>query len=324
MNIDGTYEILECKIAFPPEQECVMEFRPCREYDDYQEGLQTGTAQTNSAMDAERNACNRKKNQCTNSPNDLFTCLTLNGGNTIELTLKTDVYLPSLAEFRFSIPGYMTAVRPDEAEQPSHTWMFSTHDLDSAKSILDQQANVPPLVVLGTIYVDSIVAKGTGVSLQNNRVTVTIRLSTQVEPKAILRIAYPMSFAKDIAASTDDKVTLGDSFPQKSSWRSVENKVFLEFPEDPLLVDTLYTFVITMSNPPISPAKAENIWQIESFTATEEPDNAQDANMLIPGFRIFGNFRENSVAVASSVVSPGVQSIIGVSFQLKSTLPGGG
>eukprot|EP00400_MALV-I_sp_L67-5_P000810 gene810-351_t len=129
-NNDGSYDPIPVDITTPPDSDCVLEFRPCRDYDDYQQALINNPMMQTQDMTAERTSCNRLKSYCEDDINELFTSIAIDGGNKLELTLKTDVILPSQAEFRFNVEGYMTKYRPDDDDAP-HYWKFSTHDLDS-------------------------------------------------------------------------------------------------------------------------------------------------------------------------------------------------
>ena len=166
-------------------------------------------------------------------------------------------------------------------------WHFATRDLDSRKSILNEQKRVQGFRLLGTIYVDLIRASATGVSQSDNRVEVHFRMQQTVPPKAVLRVLYPEKFARDVALAVD-KVSFGDMWPRKFSFRNNGNEIIVELPDEPLNRDIVYTFTVIVTNPPISPAARLNIWRFQTFSSVNNVLEPYDTNLDVPGFRIYG------------------------------------
>ena len=59
--------------------------------------------------------------------------------------------------------------------------------------------------------------------------------------------------------------------------------------------DKELTVAIFMSNPPISPAPEENIWHFE--TRNMGDNSRVDCNFDVPGFKIYGRFRNAQVRI---------------------------
>lgn len=188
------------------------------------------------------------------------------------------------------------------------------------------------------IAVGLIQAEQTSVSNTYNRVVVRFRLEQRVPQRALIKITHPEKFTR-VTSGTERTNVCGSNFapspsiPRRTRICQKENIVELDstddsFPASSVAATEDLQLTITLSNPPISPSREENIWKFESFTVAstaptdsspaEEHLTLVDLNADVQGFAIYGAFR--STRVASRIDSPTVVNMAAISFVLESDL----
>ncbi|CAE8590604.1 unnamed protein product [Polarella glacialis] len=309
-----------CHILRTPNWVCPLEFIPCRTMDEIMAikalGVVLTALQEQQRVDATK-ACTESRGKCVvgGRLSDLITCRSL--GSALELDLATDVVLPSRRLLSFIIQGYNARVLP---LAPSlNTWQFMTRNSDSEKTVLDEKPYVPGTQLIGIIAVDSIVPSSTKVGSIENYVTITLRLTTPCEPRAVLRITHPMDYMRGAnAAFSGPAVSTGVTFPRQLEIRQSQNVIELEAIEETIVAGTALTLTLGMSNPQITPPRQDNIWTFEAFSAQSGTKTLLNCALNITGFKIFGEF--SGAYVTGTVLSPNAQNMVGVWFSLKSIL----
>eukprot|EP00930_Biecheleria_cincta_P055124 TRINITY_DN41486_c0_g1_i1.p1 TRINITY_DN41486_c0_g1~~TRINITY_DN41486_c0_g1_i1.p1 ORF type:complete len:2351 (-),score=301.60 TRINITY_DN41486_c0_g1_i1:61-7113(-) len=306
-----------CHILRTPNWQCALDFTTCRNWQEIEDrpGNLNGEEEENRVLN--RNACLRQRAKCAEGGalSDLVSCKSQ--GSTLDLELSPDVVLPSRRILNFLIQGYNARRQPESAE--ANTWNFMTRNADSEKTVLDAKPKVPGVTLIGIINVDSIVPSNTKVGSIENYVTVTLRLTTQCDPRAVLRITHPMQYLRGAnAAFSGPAIATGYTFPQQIERRQSLNVIELEAIEESYPANTPLVLTLGLSNPRITPRRAENVWTFEAFSLASGQSQRLNVNLNVTGFKIFGEF--SKAAVTATVLSPNAQTIIGAWFSLKSVL----
>jgi len=225
--------------------------------------------------------------------------------------------LPSRRILRFLIQGYNSRMPP--ASDEVNSWHFMTRNSDSEKTTLDEKPNVPGVLLIGIIAVDSIIPSNTKVDSIENYVTITLRLTTQCDPRAILRITHPRDYQRGAnAAFSGPVISTGYTFPQQIEKRQSLNVIELESIEESLPANTPLVLILGLGNPPITPRRADNVWTFEAFSLSSGNQELLNVNLNVTGFKIFGEF--SGAYVTGTVLSPDALNVVGARFSLKSGL----
>eukprot|EP00931_Biecheleriopsis_adriatica_P064212 TRINITY_DN39027_c0_g1_i1.p1 TRINITY_DN39027_c0_g1~~TRINITY_DN39027_c0_g1_i1.p1 ORF type:complete len:2314 (+),score=334.39 TRINITY_DN39027_c0_g1_i1:107-7048(+) len=313
-------KVTACHILRPDNWACAFEFEPCVTMNELDEliaiGVQLSPDQELIRVQ-NRKVCLTMRSKCEPGGrlSDLVQCQSTD--STLDLILAKQVTLPSRRILRFLVQGYNA--RKVAISEEANGWHFMTRNSDSEKTILDEKPHVPGVSLIGIVAVDSIVSSNTKVGSIENYVTVTLRLSTPCDPRAILRITYPMDYMRGAnAAFSGPAVSTGFTFPQQIEKRLSLNVVELEAIEETLPAGIPLVLTLGISNPPITPRRADNVWTFEAFSLSTGTQVRLNANLNVTGFKIFGEF--SGAFVTGTVLSPNAQNIIGAWFSLKSVL----
>eukprot|EP00933_Yihiella_yeosuensis_P044196 TRINITY_DN39290_c0_g1_i1.p1 TRINITY_DN39290_c0_g1~~TRINITY_DN39290_c0_g1_i1.p1 ORF type:complete len:1135 (-),score=188.56 TRINITY_DN39290_c0_g1_i1:127-3045(-) len=309
-----------CHILRPPDWQCPFDFASCLKKDYLEELKEIGVTLT-MAQEAERvrvtKECAKWVARCEpgGQLSEIISCTSV--GSDIVLELADSVTLPTMRTLKFLIQGYNSRIPPPD---PSfNTWYFATRNSDSEKTRLDEKPRVPGVDLIGIIQLLSIVPSNAKVGSIENYVTITIRLDTPCDPRAILRITHPHDFTRGAnAAFSGPAVSTGITFPRQIEKRQSLNVIELEAIEEVLPAKTNLVVTIGLSNPPITPRRAANIWTLEAFSLASGAKVRLNCNLNMTGFKIFGEMGQ--AFVTGTVLSPNAQNIIGVWFSLKSQL----
>jgi hypothetical protein len=324
-----------CNVMRTEDFTCTVSFAKCDELNEILALQTAATAGSGPAIPQNlEKECNQYLEKCnTENIGELFPCIHYQEWHkeekkwlsVLEITLAPGVSLKGSTGqfFEFIVTGYNTLYKPQS--QKDNTWHFITRNADSTKTTLDEKAEVPGFELLGVIYVDLMQPSRTKVSTSENRVTLFVRLSTTVQPRAQLVIRHPEQFVKDVSLASQKRgiETKEPAIPRKAIKTHENNRILIELAEDSLVRDTTLEITVTLSNPPISPAEEYNIWKFETFNiAGQRSPKRLDCNLDVPGFRIFGEFRKiPPPQIVSHIPAPGQKNIIGVWFVLESPLP---
>jgi len=294
---------------------CPLDFAPCIQ-------LFRPECQLSPTCYAENdNKCNRWKQKCdTGDLSELFTCVSY--GSNLEITFQPDVLLPAMTLFRFDVQGYNTRYANEDKDAPNHggDWRFVTRDRDSEKTTLDKKESVPGISLMGVIYVDSIKPSDTKIAVVENRVKITLRLTMQVQPRALLRITHPTAFMRNANAAFEGAlIECGVNFPRSVDKRTSLNIIELEAIEEAFPADLPLDVTVSLSNPEISPPNLQNIWTFQTSSFATGVEVKQNTNLNVSGFKIFGEFA--NAQITGAVLSPTAKNIVGAWFILKSALP---
>lgn len=306
-----------CHILRTENWQCALDFTSCRiwqELEDRPGGLNFEDEQSRIVN---RAACAKQRARCAEGGtlSDLVSCKS--HGSTLDLELAPDVVLPSRRILNFLVQGYNARRQPESAE--ANTWNFMTRNSDSEKTILDAKPTVPGVSLIGIIHVASIVPSNTKVGSIENYVTITLRLTTQCDPRAVLRITHPMEYMRGAnAAFSGPAIATGYTFPQQIERRQSLNTIELEAIEESYAANTPLVLTLGLSNPRITPRRADNVWTFEAFSLASGTQERLNVNLNVTGFKIFGEF--SKAAVTATVLSPNAQTIVGAWFSLKSVL----
>lgn len=299
---------------------CALEFTPCVIMDELDELRTLGMVLSPSQEDAwrtNRTLCLDMRSKCDPGGrlSDLISCESQ--GSTLDLYVAPQVFLPSRRIFRFLIQGYNARNPPTSAA--ANSWHFMTRNSDSEKTILDEKPQVPGVSLIGIVSVDSIVPSNTKVSSIENYVTVTLRLATQCDPRAILRIKFPVEYMRgENAAFSGPAIQTGFTFPQQVERRQSLNTIELEAIEEGYPADIPLVVILGLSNPEISPTRVNNIWTFEAFSLSTGEEQLLNVNLNVTGFKIFGEF--SGAYVTGTVLSPLATNVVGIWLNLKSPL----
>jgi hypothetical protein len=258
--------------------------------------------------------CDRLRAECdANNLENILTCQST--GHVLEITLTKRVFVPPGTLVRLSVPGYNTLLQGERTMINDGLWHFVTRNADSVKTPLDEKSikEENAFQLSGVIFVTRIEPAVTKVSEADNEVSVIIRLTTELLAPGKLRVEYPHQFSHD--AGGERRVTTGDGF-RRVTTDHTGNVVEITSQDDPLPRDRSLYFSIFMSNPGISPPPEENIWFFETISMQDK--KRVDCNFDVPGFKIYGTFR--NAAVAASILAPDVANIVGIWFVLDSDL----
>ncbi|CAJ1360951.1 unnamed protein product [Effrenium voratum] len=176
---------------------CSLEFEPCVIMNELDElitlGMVLSIAQETARV-GNRTICLDLRAKCDEGGrlSDLISCQSQ--GSTLDLYIAPMVYVPSRRVFRFLIQGYNARNPP--MNSTVNAWHFMTRNSDSENTVLDEKPQVPGVSLIGIVSVDSLVPSNTKVSSIENYVTVTLRLTTQCDPRAILRITFPTEYMR--------------------------------------------------------------------------------------------------------------------------------
>lgn len=326
---------IQCSVMRTEDFTCTVNFAKCDELNEIL-ALQTaasGGTGPKIPANLERDCENYLAKCNTGNIGELFPCVHYQEwdkehekwNSVLEITIAQHVSLRGSTGqfFEFIVTGYNTLYKPQSRAE--NNWHFITRNADSTKTTLDEKAEVPGFDLLGVIYVDSIIPSRTKVSTSENRVTLFVRLSTTVQPRAQLVIRHPPQFLKDVSLASQKRgiETKEPAIPRKAIKTHENNRILIELAEDSLVRDTVLEITVTLSNPPISPAEEYNIWQFETYNiAGQRAPKRLDCNLDVSGFRIFGEFRKiPPPQIVSHIPAPGQRNQIGVWFVLESPLP---
>jgi len=330
----GEDEVIKCEGMIPvtdKKHECPLIFAPCveeqerLEFEDNQAESVTA-ALVNLRLIAQK-ACEGLKKKCEDY-GKIFQCDSKPGE--LELTLDEFTSIPEGQVFEFVVKGYnqrKRLINESDGTEIQAFWHFATQNGDSAKTVLDEKKGVPGFDLLGVINVLSIIPSKSKVSTNENKVTVTLQLSTKVPPRARLKITHPEAFIQDTSqAGRLPAVETGENIPRKSQKDHKDNIITVDLLEESFQRGINLEITIILVNPGISPPGADNIWRFETFTAPlssdDEIDEADmtrlDCNFDAEGFRIYGEFR--AAQVLPAILSPSVKNLVAIYFVLESDL----
>ncbi|CAK9070289.1 unnamed protein product [Durusdinium trenchii] len=309
-----------CHILRTENWACALEFEPCVIMDELDELITLGMVLSPSQETARvgnRTICLDLRSKCDvgGQLSDLLSCRSQ--GSTLDLFIAPTVYLPARRLFQFLIQGYNARNAPANASV--NTWHFMTRNSDSENTILDEKPQVQGVSLIGIVLVDSIVPSNTKVSSIENYVTVTLRLTTPCDPRAILRISFPSEYMRgENAAFSGPAIQTGYTFPQQVERRQSLNVVELEAIEEGYPANVPLVIILGLSNPEISPTRQRNVWTFEALSLSSGSEVLLNVNLNVTGFKIFGEF--SGAYVTGTVLSPLAQNVVGIWFNLKSPL----
>jgi len=309
-----------CHILRPDNWACSLEFEPCVIMNELDELITLGMVLSPSQENARvgnRTICLDLRAKCDTGGqlSDLVSCSSQ--GSTLDLFISPMVYLPARRLFQFLIQGYNARNPP--VNESVNSWHFMTRNADSENTVLDEKPVVPGVSLIGIVLVDSLVPSNTKVSSIENYVTVTLRLTTQCDPRAILRITFPQEYMRgENAAFSGPAIQTGYTFPQQVERRQSLNVVELEAIEEAYPANVPLVVILGLSNPEISPTRANNVWTFEAFSLSSGSSVLLNVNLNVTGFKIFGEF--SGAYVTGTVLSPLAQNVVGIWFNLKSPL----
>merc|ERR1711966_292986 len=154
---------------------------------------------------------------------------------------------------------------------------------------------------------------------------------TEVPSRGKVELIHPPEYKSPVSAGSGDdmgsgasNIDTGVNVPRKVIKKHIGNVITMELSEEPFPSKLPLEVTISLVNPPISPPPSENVWRLSSYTqkTAEMPWTMLDCNFDVPGFRIYGEFR--NAQVASAISSPTVKNIVGIWYVLESDLPDGG
>jgi len=313
-------KVTTCHILRPDNWACSLEFEPCVIMNELDElitlGMVLSIAQETARV-GNRTICLDLRAKCDEGGrlSDLISCQSQ--GSTLDLYIAPMVYVPSRRVFRFLIQGYNARNPP--MNSTVNAWHFMTRNSDSENTVLDEKPQVPGVSLIGIVSVDSLVPSNTKVSSIENYVTVTLRLTTQCDPRAILRITFPTEYMRgENAAFSGPAIQTGYTFPQQVERRQSLNVVELEAIEEGYPANIPLVVILGLSNPEISPTRARNVWTFEAMSLSSGQEELLNVNLNVTGFKIFGEF--SGAYVTGTVLSPLAQNVVGIWFNLKSPL----
>jgi len=246
---------------------------------------------------------------------DLVKCQSTD--NELVLELQPRVVMPAGRTFQFLVQGYNA--RKPIAAAALNRWHFMTRKADSERTTLDEKASIPGINLIDPILVKSIVPQGTKVMTIENYVTITLVLAAPVDPRATLRISHPMVFRRTASAAFQGAlVTTGGSFPRQVNKTISLNLIELVAIEETIPANEDLQITLAMSNPELSPSRAENYWSFQTSSTASGQKQILSAHYNASGFKIFGEF--SLAYVTGTVYSPGKINVMAVWFVLKSEL----
>lgn len=308
-------QIIEVSVIRPPGWVCPMDFAPCIEM------FRPECQLSDTCMNSRRIRCDKWKDKCNNGVlAELFT--TVSHGSNLEMTFKPDVVLPAQTLFHFAVQGYNTRYASEDRSAPGGAgdWRFVTRDSDSEKTPLDKKEGVPGIALIGVIFCPSIDPRDTKIGVVENRVKITLRLTVQVQPRALMRIIHPEAFMRNPNAAFEGAlIECGVNFPRSIDKRTSLNIIELEAIEEAFPADLPLDVTVSLSNPGISPPSLDNIWSFETTSFSTGTAVKKNTNLNVSGFKIFGEFA--NAQINGAVLSPTATNIVGAWFILKSLLP---
>jgi hypothetical protein len=306
---------ITCDATAPVGSICPFGFTACTELNaaKLQMAVDTTLQIDTAAMEAE---CEELTDAC--NAGDLTQLLSCQStGNVLEITLTKRVFVPPGTLVNLAVPGYNTQTSGERTMINDGMWHFVTRNADSVKTPLDEKSidEDSAFQLSGIVFVTRIEPEETQVSTADNKVVVKLRLSTEIPTTAKLRIEYPTQFAIDTGG---DRRVIPEGGFRRVETDHTGNVVEISSKDesDSFERDKELTVAIFMSNPPISPAPEDNIWKFE--TRNMGDNSRVDCNFDVPGFKIYGRFR--NAQVVASILAPAVKNIIGVWFVLDSDL----
>jgi len=309
-----------CHILRPDNWACAFEFNACIVMDELNELLSINVPLSpaqESQLVSSTNRCMAMRAKCDpgGTLSDLVSCTSK--GSTLDLELAKDVTLPSRRILRFLVQGYNARMPPDSDE--ANSWHFMTRNSDSEKTTLDEKPNVPGVSLIGIISVTEWIVGNKKVDSIENYVTIKLRLATQCDPRAILRVTHPIDYQRGAnAAFSAPVIRTGYTFPQQVEKRQSLNVIELESIEEALPANTELDLTLGLGNPPITPRRADNVWTFEAFSLSSGSQVLLNVNLNVTGFKIFGEF--SGAYVTGTVLSPDALNVVGARFSLKSVL----
>lgn len=312
-------QAIGCQALRVPSWSCPFNFQPCIERNHYAELVSIGFPLTTAQITeyrAKNTTCHNMINTCeTGALSSLITCESR--ANSLTLRLQKDVMVPARRMIQILVQGYNARNPPESAA--ANTWHYMTRDNDSERTVMDDKPGVPGLTLMGIVRVPSILPSDTKVMSIDNRVKLTIILSTACEPRAVLRIRYPRAFERnENAAFQGSPVETGPTFPRQVDKRISVGLIELEAKEETIPANVPMEITVALSNPDILPSKRENIWTFEAFSRATGQDVLLNCNYNVTGFKIFAEY--SAAHISGSFTAPGNPNIIGVWFVLKSEL----
>jgi hypothetical protein len=315
---------------------CPFEFEQCRIYDEFYGLLKLGVnlpQPQRTTMLYNKGQCDKLRLKCSAPPSTSTTTTLLSQAGThrlsdlvqcrsrgteLELALGPNVILASMQVFEFAVKGYNARTQHVQAALDD-TWYFVTKAADGEQTVLDEKSGIDGVFLMGIVDVPSIMPADTKVGSIENYVTITLKLTTTCQPRAKLKIEYPMEYRRNAnAAFTGSAIETGDNFPRQVEKISTLNVIELIAIEEALPADTEFQITIGLSNPQISPDREDNIWKIEASTLINGPEEVLNVNYFVEGFKIFGEFAKTKIT--GTVLSPTANNIICPWFILKSKL----
>lgn len=261
--------------------------------------------------------CNAKKNACKSGAlSSLITCSSIDSNLT--LVLLPTVSLAPNRVLRVLVQGYNARSPP--ASDKDNLWSMLTLNNDPEQTILDKNNAVTGLSLLGIIQVPSIIPSDENVGSITDFVQVTVILAAACAPPALLRITFPTQFINaNVGNSQIRTIQLGETFPRIVETSMIQNVVELTALEETMKANIPLTVTLALSNPPISPQRADNIWAFQAYSGSTGQQVLLNVNNNVTGFRVFGQF--SSVRVTQTVLSPNSVTKFLVWFVLKSASP---
>jgi len=167
--------------------------------------------------------------------------------------------------------------------------------------------------------VKGIVPQDTKVMTIENYVKITLVLAVPVDPRATLRMSYPMVFRRTASAAFQGApVTTGGSFPRQVNRTISLNVIELVAIEETIPANEDLEITVAMSNPELSPPRADNYWTFEASSTASGQKQILSAHYNASGFKIFGEF--SLAYVTGTIYSPSKVNVMAAWFVLKSEL----